>query len=955
MKTSPSLLVTKKNPRRILTAFLITLLLIVQTQAGFSAIRSFGLAVTGPAGANSIGAQTANTNSISATGVDGMTFDRAEGVVVTGLDGVVVTGLDGNPITVDSLFIQQANGVSATNVQGVVVTGLDGVLSLGSDAFSVLFADGLLTTAVDSLSITSAQAITATGLNGTVFSIPPTGVVVTGLDELAATGVSNLAVTGADSIIGLINPVTPLVGLQITDPGLVTLLNSLTDDSNVNAAIVYHKLPTEADLNNLRAIGILGGTRYHALPVIVTTTTKRNLLAASRLPAVRSIYGNRTLKTVADPGRGLTGVDRARTDAELTSRNNGSPLSGRGVTVAVLDTGLNGLHGDLANRVVQNVKLVGPLGLGVGFNYPASLENIPNTDLVSGHGTFVGGVIAGSGASSGGKYTGVAPGAKLLGLSAGDLSLFFVLEGFDYLLWRGANYGVKVVNCSFSAETVYDTNDPVNIATKMLTDRGINVVFSAGNSGPGLDTLNPYARAPWVIGVGATDEKGRLAGFSARGNFQSPDARPTLVAPGVNIVSLRSSPALSVTGVLGIQSGVDMQMLTPAEIPFYTTASGTSFSAPQVAGAIALMLEANPTLTPFEVRRILERTAIPLPPYYPYEVGAGMLNVYAAALEAEFPNRRLGTFRATLDKGQVRFSNPPTQRFSGVAQPNSPYTINFTVPSNALFAAVRIDWSSTLLVNNLDLTLIAPSGAQYGTSNLLNLPLVDCKCENIVINKPMAGALRAQVKNTLGRLGGPLSFTGTLNGANLVFSPITDVSDLSPTARDEVYQNIGNFVMAPSASKFRPSFTVSRYDLASALVLGGRVPQYLPSQPRFTDVRDGLTMTMVGSAQSAPSGALFPAASPGGAFRPNARADRLTAAIALVRAAGLRSNAEALAGSALSVTDQNLIPSQYRGYVALALNRGLLTTSGGMFRPTSALTRLELSHAMVTLARLATQ
>ncbi|HEX6624802.1 MAG TPA: S8 family serine peptidase [Pyrinomonadaceae bacterium] len=193
-------------------------------------------------------------------------------------------------------------------------------------------------------------------------------------------------------------------------------------------------------------------------------------------------------------------------------------MTGRGVTVAVLDTGLDATHADIAGRVVRNVKLADLLGLPLlGFGYPLNVEGLPNTDLASGHGTFVGGVVAGSGARSGGKYAGVAPGARLVGLSAGDAGLLFVLAGFDYLLDRGPSLGVRVVNCSFSAGTVYDANDPVNVATRMLTDAGVNVVFSAGNEGPGAGTLNPYAAAPWVVSVGATDARGRLAAFSSRG------------------------------------------------------------------------------------------------------------------------------------------------------------------------------------------------------------------------------------------------------------------------------------------------------------------------------------------------------------------------------------------------------------------------------------------------------
>src|SRR5262249_29093133 len=269
--------------------------------------------------------------------------------------------------------------------------------------------------------------------------------------------------------------------------------------------------------------------------------------------------------------------------------------------------------------------------LGVGFNYPLATPSLPNTDQVYGHGTFVAGIIAGSGQQSGGKYAGVAPGANILGLSAGDASLLFVLSGLDYLLVNGSSFGVRVVNCSFSADTVFDVNDPVNIATKMLTDNGISVVFSAGNTGPGNDSLNPYSVAPWVISTGATDNQGKLADFSSRVGFGSRLFRPTLVAPGVNTVSLRPSTLVSVTTVDGVAAN-DVS-LSPTEVPYYTTGSGTSYSAPQVSGTIALMLEANPKLTPAQIRDILQRTATPLPAYYPYEVGAGLLNAQAAVLE----------------------------------------------------------------------------------------------------------------------------------------------------------------------------------------------------------------------------------------------------------------------------------------------------------------------------------
>ena len=162
--------------------------------------------------------------------------------------------------------------------------------------------------------------------------------------------------------------------------------------------------------------------------------------------------------------------------------------------------------------------------------------------------------------------------------------------------------------------------------------------------------MNPYATAPWVIGVGATDQNGMLASFSSRGTFGS-DAQPTLVAPGVSVASIRST--VSTTSVGGV-AGADQSRLTTGELPFYTTASGTSFTAPQVAGAIALMLEANPQLRPADIKNILSRTATPLPKFFYHEVGSGMLNTYAAVLEAAFPNRPMGIFRSTLTANTLR-------------------------------------------------------------------------------------------------------------------------------------------------------------------------------------------------------------------------------------------------------------------------------------------------------------
>jgi serine protease AprX len=612
----------------------------------------------------------------------------------------------------------------------------------------------------------------------------------------------------------------------------------------------------------------------------------------------------------------------------------------------VLDTGLDGTHADLSGRVVQNVKLADTQSVGVGFMEPVNIEGLPNTDQAYGHGTFVAGLIAGSGVRSGGKYNGVAPGANLVGLSAGDLNLSYVLSGFDYLLTRGASLNTRVVNCSFSANTVFDTNDPVNVATKMLTDRGINVVFSAGNTGSGQHTLNPYAVAPWVISVGATDERGRLADFSSRGEMGSSLFRPTIVSPGVNVVSLRSAGA-NVTGTLGVAIA-DKDRLSPSELPFYTTASGTSFSAPQVSGTIALMLEANPRLTPGQIRDILQRTATPLPLYFQHEVGAGMLNAHAAVLEAAFPERRMGLFRATLDQGQVSFVNSEVQQLTGFVSPIGSYSVNVNVPADAVLTSVQAAWGPLSNANDLALSVMDLSGVKRDV-NTPNQPGLTGKREGYSWRGKVAGgALRIQISQGLGVGQTALSM---LEVTRAEYAPLDDINNLSTDARADIQQALRTFAMMPYGKRFRPGFGVTRAELASALVRGGHVPQYLPGKPRFTDVSDATTMLFVESVQNAPAGALFTDANPGGKFRPDDFATRLEAAIALVRAAGLQADANAAALKPLPVKDAAEIPASARGYVAVAIDKGLLIVENGSFRAQDAITRAQLAHALVVTWR----
>ena len=925
----------------------------------FLAFQTNGITATGADGITATGADGVTftgTNGITATGADG-TITRADGITATGADGITITGADGTTRQADSVSIRRPNGITATGADGITITGADGITATGADSRQIAHADGIVATGADGITITGADGITATGADGSTFNVSPNGITITGADGITATGADGITTTGADGITATgadtIAPISMQTGLRSVDPELAILLNRLTDDSNVNAVIVYHHIPDTADIADLRSLGVTGGTLYRALPMITLTARRRQIFNISKLPNVRSIYGNRTLQAMMDPRLSMTGADKVRGDAELTNETTGLPLTGSNVTVAVLDTGLDGTHPDLSGRVVQNVKLMDAQSASVGFTQPVNVENLPNTDQAYGHGTFVAGLIGGSGNRSGGKYGGVAPGVRLVGLSAGDLNLSYVLAGFDYLLSQGAGLNVRVLNCSFSANTVFDVNDPVNVATKILTDRGISVVFSAGNTGEGLHSLNPYAVAPWVISVGATDDKGKLADFSSRGDFGDPLFRPTLVAPGVGVISLRASAA-NVTGTLGV-AGVDANRLSATELAFYTTASGTSFSAPQVAGSIALMLEANPNLTPPQIKDILQRTATPLTNFYQHEVGAGMMNTHAAVLESAYPLRRMGMWRGSLDVGQVQFTNEPEQRFDGTAQPGGNSNIVVHVPADAVLASVQAAWSLSS-TNDLGLSVYDANNTLLRGSNTANRPGLKGMRESVLLRNPAAGDLTARVLNAPGTIGNMLAsaqgFKGLLEVTRVQYATLDDVGGLSAASRAEINQALRMFLMRPYGNSFRPSFGVSRVDLAAALVMGGRVPQYLPAQSRFTDVNDRSTMLFVESVQSIPSWPLFYDAPFGGAFLPDKHVTRLTAAVALVRAAGLGQEAEAQNGATLNLTDASTIPPNLRGYVFVARSRGLLTAESGAFRPDSQLTRAELAHALVTLSSL---
>src|SRR5439155_963085 len=128
---------------------------------------------------------------------------------------------------------------------------------------------------------------------------------------------------------------------------------------------------------------------------------------------------------------------------------------------------------------------------------------------------------------------GVAPGSNLIGIGTGDiLFIFWALAGFDYILQNQDRYNIKVVNNSWGTSGPFDPEDPVSIASKRVHDRGVTVVFAAGNDGPDENTLNPYSVAPWVIGVAAGSGRIKSEAFWCRRPTRWPGTRCPRWAPG---------------------------------------------------------------------------------------------------------------------------------------------------------------------------------------------------------------------------------------------------------------------------------------------------------------------------------------------------------------------------------------------------------------------------------------
>ena len=276
-----------------------------------------------------------------------------------------------------------------------------------------------------------------------------------------------------------------------------------------------------------------------------------------------------------------------------------SGYTGKAIKICIVDSGVDSSHPDLSGSIMAEAN----------FTTEAAGD-------LNGHGTHVAGIAAGNGAASNGLYRGVAPEASLYVAKvlnrSGAGSQSTVAAALEWAVEKE----VDIVNLSFGTHRSSDGTDFLSLACNRLVEMGINVVVAAGNYGPTPSTIGSPASAEDVITVGAMTDAEEIAHFSSRGPTSDGRTKPDLLMPGVSIIAARATQA-------------EMRDVIDS---FYARESGTSMSAPHASGVIALMLQANATLSPAEIKTILLASCDPIIDVDANTQGAGRL-IPARALE----------------------------------------------------------------------------------------------------------------------------------------------------------------------------------------------------------------------------------------------------------------------------------------------------------------------------------
>ncbi|MCW8092603.1 S8 family serine peptidase [Alteromonas sp. ASW11-130] len=765
--------------------------------------------------------------------------------------------------------------------------------------------------------------------------------------------------------------------------------------------------PTTEQLTALTTLGIDQGVSLQNLPIVGILATKAQVEQLYQRDDVVSVWNNESLRLENHESTQITGVQAMRADSEL--RRNGVPFSGKGIGVVVNDSGVDGTHSDLAypNHVVQNVLAQTNLHSLSDLLPITYQENIANTDIGGGHGTHVAGTVGGNGAKSGGLHAGVAPGADIIGYGSGaGLFILDTLGGFDYALTHQFNYNIRVISNSFGSTsdvgTDFNPDHPTNVATKALADRGIITVFSAGNSGPGESTITGnFKKAPWVVTVAAGDKNGELAEFSSRGvegkegevvvdgEVYTWQDRPTITAPGVDVISARASTS----SLGGLSAQDDVAMIDPEHLPFYTVSSGTSMAAPHVSGIVALMLEADPTLHWQDVKRILQNTATPMAGLAEWEAGAGYVNAHAAITAVVNGEAVFGdTVKQNRDfngKALVKEGASFTLTTTYLPAGESP-TETFEVSEDVamVVASATIETATAFVLED-------PAGNRYGSG--IGLPVLGSAVGTTAPG--MAGTWKLYSRGIGSISGVSVDPLGLTNGVGIPASIDVTIRLLETAGFEGIADTQGEpsrpfveyvtarHLMDATSQGFMPHSKMTRGELADTLTLSANVRQSIKgNQLQFTDADVELSAALNSVSETgsilhdiAQTDEPVMLAKSDTDFLPENSISREELAYSLVQALGLQSvatsfdqNSTIIAvvfDQAVEVVDTKEITPELRGYVQSALAIGLLDvtveveqgefdvapTLKAYFNPSDSVTRGEAAYIITEFDQLNTK
>ncbi len=376
------------------------------------------------------------------------------------------------------------------------------------------------------------------------------------------------------------------------DPFLQKMVETVGADTSIDMVIQFPGRITGEDIAAVKRAGFRVIYRFSVVPALHVNGTGR---ALERLLRERDVFWceyNERLQFFMDQSTTTINVTWVWDSViERGARRDFRGIDGSGVTVVVLDSGIDAGHPDLdyGTKTIMNLKS------DTGEDPWVEVEN---SDTSSGHGTHCAGTVAGNGDASGGARRGVAPGAHLIGLSVGEG--LFITGAVGGLQWvyahtrPGANpYNIRVVSNSWGAGGgEYSPKDVISIVSQRITyENNVVVVFAAGNSGgdgTDIQTSN-YGNTPSNICVAAAERDGSgISDFSSKGQFGLEQTYPDVAAPGVRIWSTAARRTL-ISAMTKRGHATDFN-------PYYFPISGTSMATPHVAGAVALLFQACPSL-----------------------------------------------------------------------------------------------------------------------------------------------------------------------------------------------------------------------------------------------------------------------------------------------------------------------------------------------------------------------